>query len=395
MAKNKNHHMFQRNGIWYFQMKKQKFSLHTTSVTEARSLRDKYYKEMLVYGRLKNEEVSDVPVFGSLAKKWYMLKKDKLKRSTIRDYRNSLNNYILPKFGNIPIDKISYLDIETFISGLGGLNKRAINMLVPMRNVFKLALRSGFIDKNPIDLLDPLKPEKADINPFSMDEVKAIIENVDSHYKNFFTVAFFTGMRFGEMSALKWRNIDFRLGVIKVRETLVEGEEGPPKTDGSIRDIKMLPPVLEALREQRKATLGKSDYVFLNRYGRPVTPGPLGKHAWKNVLEKVGIEYRPLMQTRHTFATLMLDGFETPGWVAKMMGHNSLKMIYEHYYSYIKNYQSEDGQEFMERVYNPIMQEAKKSTPNLPQQEKGELALPLTIFNYWQNRTASGRDDWI
>ena len=370
MARNKNHHMFQRNGNWYFQMKKEKFSLHTTSVTEARNLRDKYYKEMLVYGRLQKEEVLDIPLFGFLAQKWFNLKEAKLKKSTVRDYRNCLNNFILPKFGDMPIDKISYLDIETFLSGLGGLNKRAINMLVPMRNVFKLALRSGFIDKSPIDLLDPLKPEKADINPFSMEEIKAIIANVDPHYKNFFIVAFFTGMRFGEMSALKWCNVDFRLGVIKVRETLVQGEEGSPKTDGSIRDIKMLPPVVVALRDQRKATLGKSDYVFLNRYGRTVTPSPLGKHAWKKVLEKVGIKYRPLMQTRHTFATLMLDGFETPGWVARMMGHSSLKMIYEHYYSYIKNYQSDDGQKFMEKVYNPIMKNPEKSTPNLPHQEK-------------------------
>ncbi len=149
-------------------------------------------------------------LFGFLAQKWFDLKAAKLKKSTVRDYRNCLNNFILPKFGNVAIDKINYLDIETFLSGLGGLNKRAINMLVPMRNVFKLALRSGFIDKNPIDLLDPIKPEKADINPFSMEEVKAIIENVDPYYKNFFIVAFFTGMRFGEMSALKWRNVDFR-----------------------------------------------------------------------------------------------------------------------------------------------------------------------------------------
>jgi len=67
----------------------------------------------------------------------------------------------------------------------------------------------------------------------------------------------------------------------------------------------------------------------------------------------------------------MLDGFETPGWVAKMMGHTSLKMIYEHYYSNIKNYQSEDGQKFIERVYSPIMKEAENTIPNLPHQKKG------------------------
>jgi integrase len=380
MAKNKNHHMFNRNGVWYFQMKTEKFSLHTTSVTEARKLRDEYYKQMLVYGHIAEEKTNSVPEFGSLAQTWFKLKKDRLKKSTIRDYRNCLNNFILPTFGNIPIDQITYLDIETFISDLGCSNKRAINMLIPMRNVFRLALKSGFIEKNPMDLLDPIKPEKADTDPFSMEEVKAIIENIDPNYKNFMIVAFFTGMRFGEMSALKWRNVDFKLGVIKVRETLVENEEGPPKTEGSRRDIKMLPPAVNALRDQRKATLGKSDYVFLNRYGRPIQSGPLNKRIWSKVLKKTGIKYRAVMQTRHTFATLMLDGFESPGWVAKMMGHTSLKMIYEHYYSYIKNYQSEDGQKFIERVYNPIMKENEKTTSNPPhQQERGVSLQPNSL----------------
>ena len=82
---------------------------------------------MLVYRRLQKEEVPEIPLFGVLAQKWFNLKKDKLKKSTLKDYRNNLNNFILPKFGDMPIDK------------------------------------------SPIDLLDPLKPEKADINPFSND----------------------------------------------------------------------------------------------------------------------------------------------------------------------------------------------------------------------------------
>lgn len=151
-----------------------------------------------------------------------------------------MNNFLLPRFGNVPIDRIEYLDIETFKSDLNRKNKRTNNILVPMRNVFKLALKAGFIEKNPVDLLDPIKPEKPEINPFSFEEVMAIIEDVDPHYRNFFMVVFFTGMRFGEMAALKWENVDFKMGLIKVREALVRGEEGMPKTEGSNRDVKML-----------------------------------------------------------------------------------------------------------------------------------------------------------
>ena len=56
--------------------------------------------------------------------------------------------------------------------------------------------------------------------------------------------------------------------------------------------------------------------------------------------------------------TMMLDAGGHVGWVARQVGHSSLKMIYDHYYSYITNYQSDDGAKFMERVYD-----SKKKSP--------------------------------
>jgi integrase len=121
-----------------------------------------------------------------------------------------------------------------------------------------------------------------------MEEVNLFLGHVHPEYRNFFTVAFFTGMRFGEMSAFKWRNVDFAHGVIKVRETRVGDEEMPPKTSRSVRDINMLPPVVEALREQRKSTMGRSEYVFLNQHGRPHCRSPWfitssGSEHWKRL----------------------------------------------------------------------------------------------------------------
>jgi integrase len=129
-----------------------------------------------------------------------------------------------------------------------------------------------------------------------------------------------------------------------------QGEEGRPKTSGSVRGIKILPPVAEALRSQRRATMGKSPYVFLNFYGRPLFHHSVNIHVWKPALKKIGISPRPLYQTRHTFATLMLDAGKQPGWADRMMGHVKLKMIHERYYSYIKNYKRDDGAAFMNNV---------------------------------------------
>ncbi|MBW2076243.1 MAG: site-specific integrase [Deltaproteobacteria bacterium] len=390
MAKNKNHHLFKRKDTWYFRKKVSGELIKKAlgeSVTEARKLRDQYLKEILIYGDIQQPEpVNDSgPLFGELAKEWIKIKEKEIKSSTLRDYRSSMNYHILPGLGNIPIEDIGYLDIKKFVGKLSCSAKRINNVLVPLRSLFEFAQLSEFIEKNPMDLVKGFKVEKPDIHPLSMEEVNLFLDNVSPRYKNFFIVAFFTGMRFGEMSALKWKNVYFKLGVIKVRETRVRGEEGRPKTKKSVRDITMLPPVVEALRDQRKSTMGKSEYVFLNQYGRPLLPDTVNEIIWKPALKKAGLEPRSLYQTRHTFATLMLDAGELPGWVQQMMGHETLQMIHEKYYSHIKNYQRDDGSAFMEKVYKPRTgsnEDASKSgqrlencAPNVPQAENGKLVV--------------------
>ena len=373
MAKtDKNHHLRKRGDVWYFETmvdgRRIKKAL-STSVTEARRRRDEYLREIAIHGGIRKEQApKDTKVFGEVAQQWVKIMRKKVKTSTMTDYRRTLNYHILPRFGNAPIADITYLDVEEFTSDLTCSPKRINNILVPMRSVMRFALKAGLIDNNPMAMVENLKVDKPDIHPLSIDEVHQLLDAVLPFYKDFFIVAFFTGMRFGEMSALKWKHVDFNHRVLMIRETRVRGEEGRTKTPGSVRDIKMLEPVVEALRRQRVITMGRSDYVFLNQSGAPLLPDSVNYHIWKPALEKAGLTARSLYQTRHTFATLMLDAGELPGWVQKMMGHASLKMILERYYSYIKNYQRDDGVAFMENVYQPSVQPepALEQVPDLP-----------------------------
>lgn len=125
-------------------------------------------------------------------------------------------------------------------------------------------------------------PITQSFHPLSMEEVRLFLEKVSPRFRNFFIIAFFTGMRFGEMAALKWERVDFKKEIIKVKETLVKGITTPPKTKRSSRDIDILPPVMDALNDQKKETFGKSDYVFLNQYGKTIDPMSMNFHVWGN-----------------------------------------------------------------------------------------------------------------
>ena len=399
MARKNERNLQKIRNVWYFVKmvngKRIKRAI-STSKLEAQRIRDQWLKEILLYGEIQEPEIELEPMlFGEVAKLWVTTKEKRIKLSTLRDYKGAMNYYVLPRFGNMPISEISYLDVEKFISDLNCTAKRVNNILVPMRSVFKFARTQRYIKENPMDEVKNLKVNKPDIFPLAMEEVKRFFDQVNPSYKDFFVVAFFTGMRFGEMAALKWKNVDFRLGVIRIRETRVRGEEGRPKTGGSVRDIDMLTPVVKALRNQRRSTMGRSEYVFLNYYGRPLLPNSVNYHIWKPALKAAGLRPRSLYQTRHTFATLMLDGREHPGWVQRMMGHESLKMIFERYYSYIKDYQHKPGSPFMKNVYIPIMDAAedleymqdKKTnfTPNLHQTKKEESAIEANTSKSLEN----------
>jgi len=163
------------------------------------------------------------------------------------------------------------------------------------------------------------------------------------------------------MSALKWSNIDFDRRIIKIVETRVEGEEGRPKTNSSYRDITMLPMVYDALKKQELKTRLRSKYVFLNPDNKPIEIETLRKNAWSKGLKSAGIEYRLIIQTRHTFATMMISAGENLGWVQKMMGHSSLKMITDKYFSYIPNMTHQDGSKFLQEYGKKIDKEVKVS----------------------------------
>ena len=357
---NNLHNLEKRGRVWYFRktFKGKAYHLRLTSNrAKAIKMRDDYLYELRHHGELRSRDTgtdlnpaAEQPVLGEVALRWAEMRKadirqKQLKESSWRDYRSIMNHHILPYFGNMVMSEITVSDVEDFIATLNCTPKRINNILIPLRSLFKMAKKRKLISENIMLEVENLKTEQPDILPLTKEEVKDFLMAVDPHYRPFFTVAFATGMRFGEMAALKWRNVDFDRRQIHIRESRVYGVEGTPKTKKSKRTIDMLPPAFKALQEQRMKT-GRDMYVFRDLKGRLMEPDHIRNHVWKPAIAKAELEYRPMIQTRHTFATIAIDSGEDLGWVQQMMGHSSLQMIYTRYYGWVKKSTRNDGSAF-------------------------------------------------
>jgi integrase len=292
---------------------------------------------------------ADSTPFSEYANEWLVRKKQTVSQSTWRDYQSIMNVYAIPHFGKNPLCQISKRDVELLLDNLGNLSaKRKNNIMVPVKCLFNEARRRGDIRENACELVKRLKEEKPFIDPLSFPELKLFLGNVNPHYEAYFSTAFLTGMRPNELLALKWLHVDFTMRSITVREGRVQGIEGPPKTLSSYRDIDMLEPLYEVLSQHRAKSPHDAVHVFTGEKGKPLNVDNLRNRVWYPALQKGKLRKRTMYQTRHTFASLMLSHGEDPLWVARMLGHTTLDMIFRHYGKFIRNRMRKDGARFLQ-----------------------------------------------
>ena len=161
---------------------------------------------------------------------------------------------------------------------------------------------------------------------------------------------------------------------LHISKALVYGRQGKTKTKKSKRYVDCIPPVIQALIEQMDFT-GKSEHIFLTNRGERMNPDHFREVVWKPALEKAGLEYRPPIQTRHTFATIMLSAGEEMGWVQNMLGHSSLQMIFTRYYAWIPRKTRKDGSAFLDSIAK------KEANENLQGKENQGREISLVYRN--------------
>lgn len=268
--------------------------------------------------------------------------------SAAKRHRRCFESVILPRWRDVPLVEITTAGLIDFQAELFRRQVRGRPITVKTaRNLIDWHFRSLYRDARDIDHLvegDPFArvpwprvPRKKP-DPFLEAERDTILDfyrRKRPRWYPFVYFQFWTGCRPSETSALRMSDVDLILGTVSITKSRDEGEEAATKTEGSTREIKLLPNVLDVLRAMPKPLHADEDtYFFRNPEGGPITTTEWPKKSWNPVLTALGIRHRKFYATRHTFISVALSKGCNLKWVAEVCG-TSVEMIEKNYGKFI------------------------------------------------------------
>ncbi|HEX8743353.1 MAG TPA: site-specific integrase [Thermoleophilaceae bacterium] len=256
------------------------------------------------------------------------------KPSTVEGYRAIVRSQLLPEFGERPIESITTPMVETWISRMDRSASTRTKALVLLHGIFKRARKVYDLPTNPVaDVERPPMSRSGDIEVFSPEEVMALVRAAaDEQDAAIFLTAAFSGLRRGELLALRWRDVDFTGSLIRVRASYAAGQVTTPKS-GKVRSVPMAPDVAKALAQlgARGYKTGDDDLVFVGQLGSFVDPSAL-RRRYDAAVNRAGLRRLRFHDLRHTFGTRMIAKADIRR-VQEWMGHADIQttMKYLHY----------------------------------------------------------------
>jgi integrase len=243
------------------------------------------------------------------------------------NYASLLRTQLLPAFSGKPLNQIARWDIQSFLTeklrrGYSAAYVRA--MRATLSKVLRTAVEWGFIHDNPalgcgVRSGGRVK-KRVHLNPA---EVLLLLAALPDPCRSVVSVAVLTGLRIGEILALRWGRLNFQGGTFSIEESY-SGRFGPPKTRSSRRVLPMsarVRAVFETQR-QRRIALGESDVVFATAKGTPLNPKNLRNRVLEPVRKSLGLPPISWHSFRYTHAT-MLSEAQVPARVAQsILGHS-------------------------------------------------------------------------
>ena len=259
--------------------------------------------------------------------------------------------HISPELGNVPLAKLTAQQVQALYARKldDGLSPTTVHHLhAVLHRALKAALRLELVQRNITELIDPPRMAHREMATLSPEQARHFLATAaGDRFEALYVLALSTGMRQGELLALRWRDIDLITGTLSVRVTLCYTPKGyvlaEPKTHHSCRLIALPQLAQEALRRHRElqaaemAKLGDAwhdlDLVFPNTIGRPMVNMHLLRREFLPMLQQAGLQRIRFHDLRHTAATLLLRQGVNPKIVSEMLGHSDVSItlnLYSH-----------------------------------------------------------------
>lgn len=293
--------------------------------------------------------------------------------TTYRDYKGHVKNHIAPEIGRLKLSKLTATHVQALYRKKldSGLAPRTVQYIhATLHKALDQAVKWRLVPYNVSDAATKPRQQRSERDALTLRQVFDFLDvarEAQDRFEALYAVAVFTGMRPGEMLALRWSDLilDGLEPVARVRRSLSKDDEGRPvfkstKTEKG-RSVSLLPEVVEALKAHRKRQAEErlrysglwqdQDLVFPSETGGPMNWDNLVHRNLKPLMRKAGLPEgtRPY-DLRHTFATLMLEQGENPKVVQDALGHSRIMHTMDTYSHVSPNIQREAFGRLGERI---------------------------------------------
>ncbi len=283
-------------------------------------------------------------------------KKPSLRPTTYEGYNFIIKTHITPAtIGNIQLRHIQPSDLQRFYNaklesgradGKGGLSPRMIRYIhAILHGALKQAVREGLVIRNVTEAVTLPRHQRKEFTPLTQEQVIKFLNSIknDKFYPAIL-LDLGSGLRLGELLALRWQDVDLKNAVIRVRQSLasVKGQWlfQEPKSEKSRRSIPIPKDIITELKahkarqNQEKLLAGTAyqdhDLVFAMPDGNPLKVRSFQEH-FEKLLSNAGMPRVRFHDLRHTYATLLLEAGEHPKVVQELLGHSQITMTLDTY----------------------------------------------------------------
>jgi integrase len=275
----------------------------------------------------------------------------KIKISTYALYRLNLDNHLIPALGHIQLHKLTTDQVQSFCAEKlrNGYKPGTVRLMYSILHAeLKDAVRKKRLSLNVCDAVDLPRMIQHEIQPLTMEQAHILLAAArQGRLECLLTVALVTGMRLGELLALRWSEVDMTRGILQVRRTVnrIKGfgiTESEPKTESSKRSIVLPPFVIDTLVQHRashndariKAGFKWQELglVFPNTQGGYMRRPKLHR-MYKKLLKVAGLPDIRFHDLRHSAATIFLSMGVHPKIVQEVLGHSDITLtlrVYSH-----------------------------------------------------------------